>query len=179
MSKSGDFQSIIRHKVATPSKIVTQHIMVVSQSSLSCKYSDVNKKAYLRMQSLTRDHTAAQIISVAYNLDCLSCHKISIALCSSYWTTTKGNRISSCQNLTRMQSIISTKLKEFSIILHSHLPTWVIGVYIPSRSMAIFKPAFEPWVNSSSYLIEPFAPPVLVLTSYVPASCHLRYKGKS
>lgn len=49
-----------------------------------------------------------------------------------------------------------------------------IAKYTPRRSMAIFSPAFEPWVYSSSCLIEPFAPLVFVFASYVPASCHAR-----
>lgn len=47
------------------------------------------------------------------------------------------------------------------------------GTGSPQKSMATFKPLLEPWLYSSSFLMEPFGPPVFVLTSYVPASCHL------
>jgi hypothetical protein len=45
--------------------------------------------------------------------------------------------------------------------------------------MAIFRPAFAPRLYSSSNLIEPFAPPVFVLASKVPASCHLQVEQQS
>lgn len=47
---------------------------------------------------------------------------------------------------------------------------------LPHQSMAFFKPLLEPWLYSSSLLIDPLGPPVFVFTSYVPASCHLQIK---
>lgn len=48
---------------------------------------------------------------------------------------------------------------------------------LPHQSMAFFKPLLEPWLYSSSFLIDPLGPPVFVFASYVPASCHLQRRN--
>lgn len=50
------------------------------------------------------------------------------------------------------------------------------GYFLPQKSMAILRPLFAPWANSRSLRMDPLGPPVLVLASYVPASCHLHHK---